>query len=537
MSLKVSGKAKTISIIAIIVGVGLIPTGIGISAVLNDEITQGVPDALLGIQEEIVPEINDTLKTMAIPDVLSGIYVEGFPLIHYLVNCTFVAGGLNEFYNFAGMLGILLIFNYQLLSSFLITQGFPPIKGVSEFITNATISLNYTATAQEKLTFGNDTIGLPGLMEDVDVGWGVLDYLNLYEEATNDSILKDFMVTNYNASWGQLTNLTHYVTDYYMVEAINLILNSTMAPPEYVGLTTVDIAERMYYDQWANASMGQLDLGDLLGLPYIVKGFEAGFPQATNISLVTTLELLNPTNDYAFMNITYSGDLPSLQATDGLAKWLVANGTDGLANTTKAALKTIFNLENFQFDAIINWLWGFNHSFKEDVVPGLFLYDMGMTVTKYSEILFYAQWTNGTLCPDGLILPIGNGISGWEVGVPTPSKILLGSAVLLFDSSNNYALANPSGIESWYSLLNLPNQPIFTSIMTSLDLNYGQMNAILEWLPKFRDDVVPILAQYEMDLPFNPSVLSAGLLYGMTIPGGILATLGVSMIILRKRKA
>ncbi len=532
-----SSKTKSISIIAIIVGAVLIPAGIGISTAINSEMAEGVPDALLGIQEEMVPEINDTLKTMAIPDVLSGVYIEGFPLIHFLVNCTFVAGGLSEFYNFAGMLGILLVFNYQLLSSFLITQGFPPIKGVSEYITNATMSLNYTDTALNRLTFGNETIGLPGLMEDVGVGWGVIEYLNLYEEATNDTILKDFMITNYNATWGQLTNLTNYVTDYYMVEAINLILQSSMCPPEYVGLTTVDITDLMYYDQWANASMGQLDLGDLLGLPYSVIGFEAGTPQATNISLATTLELFNPANDYAFMNITYSGNLPSLQETDGLAKWLVANGTDDVANATKVALKSVLSLEDFQLDAIIDWLWGYDHSFKEDVVPGLFLYDRGITVTKYSEILFYAQWTNGTLYPNGLILPIGNGISEWEVGVPIPSEILLSSAELLFDVSNVYALVNPNGIQSWYSLLNAQNQPVFVQIMNSLDLSYSHMNAILKWLPKFRDEVVPILAQYEMNLPFNPAVLSTSLLLGMTIPGGIFSVLGVTMIIRRKRKA
>ena len=141
-------------------------------------------------------------------------------------------------------------------------------------------------------------------------------------------------------------------TDYYMVEVINLILQSSMCPPEYVGLTTVDITDLMYYDQWANASMGQLDLGDLLGLPYSVIGFEAGTPQATNISLATTLELFNPANNYAFMNITYSGNLPSLQETDGLAKWLVANGTDDIANATKVTLKSVFSLEDFQFDKI-----------------------------------------------------------------------------------------------------------------------------------------------------------------------------------------
>ena len=75
-------KRKVLSIIAIILGVGLIPTGVGLNIVINNDIAKGVPEALLGIQEEMLPEINDTLKTMAIPDVLSGIYIEGFPFIY-----------------------------------------------------------------------------------------------------------------------------------------------------------------------------------------------------------------------------------------------------------------------------------------------------------------------------------------------------------------------------------------------------------------------------------------------------------------------
>jgi hypothetical protein len=159
-----------------------------------------------------------------------------------------------------------------------------------------------------------------------------------------------------------------------------------------------------------------------------------------------------------------------------------------------------------------------------------------MTVTRYSEILFYAQWANGTLYPNGLILPIGNGISGWEVGVPTSSDISLKSAELLFDESNNFALVNPSGIQSWYNLLNFQSHPVFVQIMTSLFLTYNQMNAILKWLPLFRDEIVPVLAQYEMNLPFNPSILSLGFFYGMTIPGAVFSALGATILIRRKRK-
>ncbi|MHA1106588.1 MAG: hypothetical protein ACTSPN_12860 [Promethearchaeota archaeon] len=528
---------KTIMIITLILASGLIPSGIVMNNLINNEIAQGVPEALLGIKEELIPEINETIKTIAIPDVLSGIYEEGFPLIHFLVNCTFLAGSLSQFYDLLGLAGTNLILNYPTLSDLLVGLGYPPIKGVSEYHTNATTSLNYTAVANEALTFGNDSIGLPGLMEDVEVGWGVMNYLDLYEEAILNDTKKDFMITNYNATWDQLTNLTTYITDYFIVEAINIILLSSMAPPEYVGLTTVEIAEQKYYDQWANASMGQLDLGDLLGLPYSVIGFEAGYPLATNISFQTCLDIFNHTNQYSFLDITYNGDLPSLQESDGLSMWIVANGTTIEANSSKETLQNQFNLTDFQINTILDWLWGYNISVREDVVPGLFLYDRGVTVTRFSEILFHAQWANGTLYPNGLTLPIGMGVDGWEIGVPTPSTISLKSSESLFNEKNVYALVSQSGLQYWYGLLDNPEPLVYNSMKTYNDLTDDQVDAIIIWLQNFRDNVVPLLAQYQENLPFNPSILASGLLYGMTIPGGVLGALGVVMFIISKRKA
>ncbi|MHA1981365.1 MAG: hypothetical protein ACTSXN_09760 [Promethearchaeota archaeon] len=69
------------------------------------------------------------------------------------------------------------------------------------------------------------------------------------------------------------------------------------------------------------------------------------------------------------------------------------------------------------------------------------------------------------------------------------------------------------------------------------DLTDDQVDAIIIWLQNFRDNVVPLLAQYQENLPFNPSILASGLLYGMTIPGGVLGALGVVMFIISKRKA
>ncbi len=527
---------KTVVIITMLLACGLIPSGLVINNLINNEISQGVPDALLGIQEEMIPEINETIKTVAIPDVLTGIYEEGFPIIHFLVNCTFLAGAMNEFYNLLGLTGITLILNYATLSALLTALGYPPIKGVSEYVSNATYSLNYTDAASEALTFGNDSIGLPGLMEDIDVGWGVINYLDLYDKAGLNDTIKEFMITNYNASWGQLTNLTSYILDYFIVEAINIILLSSLAPPEYVGLTTVDIAEIMYYDQWANASLGQLDLGDLLGMTYSVIGFEVGYPIATNISFQTCLDLFNKTNPYSFLNITYKGDLPSLQESDGLATWILANNTIDDGNSSKNALKNQFNLTDFQLKSILEWLWGYNSSFKEDVVPGLFLYDRGITLTRYSEILFYAQWANGTLYPNGLTLPIGMGVNGWEVGVPIASTISLRASESLFDVTNVYALVSESGLQYWYGLLDNPDPLIYSNMKTFNYLTDDQMDDIILWLPTFRDKVVPLLAQIQQGLPFNPAELSSALLYGLTISGSVMAIIGVVIFISIKRK-
>jgi len=528
---------KTVAIITLLLACGLIPSGLVMNNLINNEIAQGVPDALLGIQEEMIPEINETIKTVAIPDVLSGIYEEGFPLIHFLVNCTFLAGAMNEFYNLLGIAGITLILNYAALSTLLTGLGYPPIKGVSEYISNASYSLNYTNAASEALTFGNDSIGLPGLMENIEVGWGVINYLDLYNEALINNTIKEFMIANYNATWGQLTNLTSYILDYFIVEAINIILVSSLAPPEYVGLTTIDIAKIMYYDQWANASMGQLDLGDLLGMPNSVIGFEVGYPIATNISFQTCLGLFNKTNQYSFLNISYNGNLPSLRESDGLALWIMANGSTLDANSSKNTLQNQFNLTDFQLNTILDWLWGYNGSFREDIVPELFLYDRGMTLTRFSEILFYAQWANGTLYPNGLTLPIGTGVTGWEIGVPILSTISLKASESLFDEKNVYALVSQSGLQYWYGLL-VNKEPLIYGYVKSFNyLNDEQMIAILLWLPMFRDNVVPPLAQFQQDLPINPSELSSGLLYGLTIPGIALAAITVALFILSRRKA
>jgi hypothetical protein len=63
------------------------------------------------------------------------------------------------------------------------------------------------------------------------------------------------------------------------------------------------------------------------------------------------------------------------------------------------------------------------------------------------------------------------------------------------------------------------------------------MIAILSWLPIFRENVVPPLAQFQQDLPISLSELSSGLLYSLTIAGIALVAITVTLFILSRRKA
>ena len=65
------------------------------------------------------------------------------------------------------------------------------------------------------------------------------------------------------------------------------------------------------------------------------------------------------------------------------------------------------------------------------------------------------------------------------------------------------------------------------------------MSMILSWLPKFRDEVMPYLAQEEMNLPSDSSTYANSIELGMIIPGGISLSLGLaglaSTLIVKRR--
>ena len=76
-------------------------------------------------------------------------------------------------------------------------------------------------------------------------------------------------------------------------------------------------------------------------------------------------------------------------------------------------------------------------------------------------------------------------------------------------------------------------------LQTVNKLDAGAMKMILNWLPHFRDNVMPYLAQEEMNLPMDSSLLGNTIELGMSVPGGIiigLASIGIASNIIKKRK-
>ncbi len=143
--------------------------------------------------------------------------------------------------------------------------------------------------------------------------------------------------------------------------------------------------------------------------------------------------------------------------------------------------------------------------------------------------------SNCSLIPDGIEIPIGNvTLTGLEVGIPTPSNILLSTAQDLWDSTNTLALVNENGLQKWYAAAD-PTSDAYSELKATFDLTDTQMGMITNWLANFRDEIVPTLAKEQMGLPADPYTLGSGLFLGMAIGGGCLAALGVVVLILSRR--
>jgi len=535
------------SIVILSIGSGLIPIGIFINQSIINMVSTSVDEGLLGIQEEALPMVEDMIAELGIPEALRGIREKGLTETEAIVNATFFMFLINMTLHEPTALGVnplSLFFDRWIqwvliipvtYSSVLNGMGYPPIKGISEYYQQ---NLWYD-NAKFVLIEGNGS--LPGLVGNNNLGFGVLEYLEYYDQAFGNATLQQELAMGYNTTWNKLTKLTDYYRDYFVPVAIPmLVANLSTIMPEYSEMNTMDIAEMYFYAQWANCSLFE----DGIDFQTIVKeleeplyGFEVGREEPSNISRAS-IDLLWDENN-----------LKALTNDSGINEWIKAR-----ENVTKQEeLREIFLLKSYQMEMIMNWLW--KESFKWNIVPVLITLPPpdgeGMNLPEYARVIFFEVWVNGTadgkaIYPYGFPLTLQKTtVFGFEVGYQNqftpviPSNISLTSAESLWNVSNTYSLVNKKGLEDWYTGVEDPTSATAFGLQTSHQLKEDEISMIFKWLPKFRDNVMPFLAQEEMNLPMDSTSLGDTIQVGTSVPGGILiglASIGlISRLIFRKR--
>jgi len=683
-----SNKNKIIGITALVLGIGLISSGIGFSLFINNSVYYGVPLALLTVKEEGIPIIKDIVEEYAIPFVLLGINDYVSSEIEKIFNDLSIPDVLWSLKNltFIELPGIInatiaaQMINWTLdpiaqandwsfaQEQFFNNESFEPLLFGSPFsgISNYTgKNCSFSQAAQQAILINGIEVpsiaNVSGLINDTMLGTCVLGFLNIYERAEGDQPLNTTIQGLYNANWTQLSWVNDYLKNYLYPQVPNTVLNLH-------GMTIDQFKEYMFYSQWANATIAPdgFDLSLLSNdLNYSVFGFEAGIPNPTNISYISAKALFDPLNSSAFINHT------------GIQKWIDARDGDV---AVQAELMSTFHLTQTQLTMILDWLF---ITFQQNVFPIFFALPepigKGMTITEFSEILFYEQWANGTilgevLFPGGFDLlggselpltltgvevgvpipsnislfsaealfdplnsssftnsigfekwidaengdsiiqtelkdtfnltqtqltmllewmfttirrliilvipqpePIGLGISlskfsenllyeqwangtilgevyfpggidigellewgisivGWEVGVPDPTGMSLETVEALYDEKDPLALANQKGIRKWYTAVKNPDSKVYSELQDGFDLSDSQMEAIIEWLPVFRDEILPLLVKYVFNLPTDPYTLATLIMLALVIPGGVVTALGGVALYLLKKK-
>ncbi|MFX0028325.1 MAG: hypothetical protein ACFE8B_03890 [Candidatus Hermodarchaeota archaeon] len=540
-----SKKILIISALFLALGTGLVPSGIFIEDYINELVVNSADEGLLGIEERGIPLIEPMIKEKGIPQALRGIRDKGITVVGEMVEMTFVAvlielmaiTGGNVSGTWYDPLDLENFFNNDTDGVWFILNGVSRYHGVN---------LSFSEDAQNRLLYGNSTIvpgfipGIQGFLNDTSTGAGVATFLTQFNEA-NSSLTNDLNLTmqeNYNCSWIQLMKLEEYITDYLITSIIPLLIMFDLHAeymPALKGLNNIDaIGKALFMEQWANGTiLGEIlypegiDFSEMLDeINETLIGFEVGRNIPSNITRKIAYALFDEDN------------YPNALTNDtGIELWIVANIND----TIKESLMNEFNLTQPQMDKILFWL--FEESFQDNIVPELMKLPspdgVGMNITEYARVLLLEQWANGTadgevVYPFGFPLPLKAGTRyGFEVGyqgknLPVlPTNMSLATAESLWDVSNEFSLVNKNGLKKWYSAVADPTSAIANELQTINSLEDGAMDMILSWLPDFRDNLMPYLAQEEMDLPMDSISYSNSIELGMVIPGSILMGLGL----------
>jgi len=202
-----------------------------------------------------------------------------------------------------------------------------------------------------------------------------------------------------------------------------------------------------------------------------------------------------------------------------------------------------FGLDTGELTAVLAWLGGL---IGTDPTTGriaqIIEVTEGATLAEIVLLAVYDQWANGTIngesvIPDGLLSRRDPPIYGppyFELGLMYPAILTVAQTLALWDEASEYSLVTGSGINKWYGAA--PGKTIYDDLKTQNGgLTDLQMNGILAWLPVFRDVIANKLGEDDKNLPMTPYALGETLVLSLGIGGGVLAGLGVVLLILSRR--
>jgi hypothetical protein len=340
------------------------------------------------------------------------------------------------------------------------------------------------------------------------MGTGVNDYIDYYWTADYfNNILADSapltaMENGYNATWSWQLSAIAYWLDMIITYYVPGAFFATY------GITVQDAIDNGFYIQWANGTLipAGIDLGGF-------KGYEAGLPDPTNITLSTSIALWDPLNPLSFTN------------DDGILVWAGAMG----GNTTlQTLLMTTFSITAAQLTIVLSWL----NNFITNITPVLVLADTGKTINELATLALYEQWANGTIfgevvLPNGFLGEISPSLGGpayFEVGLPTASGLSLAESLDLWDELNTNTFVDGDGYKAIWLPAMQGNTTSQATLISEFGISTGELTALLNWLGAFIGTVPSVgrsAELLELEYAQNMIAIATGFFYEQWANGTI----------------
>ena len=533
------GKTKLfVGLILLIVGAGLVPTGIVLDNRINEQLDAAIPGTLLEIRDGFLPAAADLIKFEAVPEAMLGLKDEMEALLPYLLNGSITAQTINgTITGLAGSVGIAtakdMFFNDVAWSTN--TGGVFPINSVSEVMGQA---LGFTTDAQDYILYGNGAY--PGLITDLTQGEGIYGFLQLYAQSISPA-QQTAMSTGYNATWEQLTNISAYLSNYMFP-----LVPTLGSLPFAADSTTAPIYFLM---QWANATLASTGIPLPIGTGIVAWELGVDYVSNTtvynpsNFSLTLCTALWDATNETSPFNTTDNGD-------DGYHYWYSAT----MDTSIETELSAAYGMESTQFDLFTDYLFGTD--FQDRVIIPLVEYSEGVDYDTVVLNYFYLQWSTGVIIPTGIgsLGPEFEILTGFEIILPADQNpesffsLGLTRCRNMWDPENNVALTNGTGIQDWLTLMRIEaanEQDRFVQIQSSIefpivdnefDVSRADVVRITDWLRIFRYEILPKLAIDSGLFFMHPTELANMLsIVGITA-GGLLGFVGIILIISYRKR-